>query len=343
MRPSHTKGQWLRQLGALALGLVLAISTSAVSIKNESRPDIETDPFSTQFEFDSEPAGEPNQFDMSEVMSWIEPNVGQTDSRVKFVSRGKGYQAFLTDREALLVFPRAVEEDEQLKGASRRAARPADVIKMRMVGANGRNALTAMGEELSGEVNYLTGNDESQWLRNIPTYKEVRQKSVYRGIDLVYRAKSAGLEYDFVVAPGADHRAIRLEFDGADEIYIDTEGDLILRAGGGELRQSSPAIYQDINGEKRTVDGGFVGLPGGGIGFSVRGHDRRHPVTIDPVLSWSTFLGGAGSDFGNGIAIDQAGDLYLTGIADSGSGFPTVNPFDPQGRFIRCVRGKDER
>ena len=164
----------------------------------------------------------------------------------------------------------------------------------------------------------------------------MRYESVYRGIDIVYRGNRRGnrrqLEYDFVVAPHAAPERIRLAFDGADTISIGDAGELVLHTAGGDLVQPRPHVYQDIDGRRVRGEGDYALLPGGGVGFRLGHYDRRETLIIDPVLVYSTFLGGASLDEGLAIAVDADGNAYLTGLVESLT-FPGVGGSSLQPSF----------
>ena len=202
-------------------------------------------------------------------------------------------------------------------------------------------------EELPGKVNYLLGNDATKWHTNIPTYAKVQYQGVYPGVDLVYYSQQEQLEYDFVVAPEVDPQVIRLAFAdlGGAELNpaptIATNGDLILQTAGGELHLHKPLVYQEADGVRQEIAGGYVllsepqdsglqtrdsGLQPPQVGFAVAAYDPHKPLVIDPGLSYSTYLGG--NDVGFGIAVDPAGNAYVTGQTAS-THFPTVNPLQP--------------
>jgi uncharacterized protein (TIGR03437 family) len=228
-------------------------------------------------------------------------------------------------------------------------------LRMELVGAN-PNPEVVGEDELPGKSNYFLGNDPSKWRTNVPTYAKVRYTDVYPGIDLVYYGNQRQLEYDLVVAPGADPRAIRLAFPsrarkqavnpngdpprpagGVDReravpLRIDAQGDLVLEADGSELRLHQPVIYQEINGTRQSVGGNFVISDATAkegarqVGFEVARYDASKPLIIDPVLSYSTYLGGSNTDEGYGIAVDSSGSVYITGRALS-TNFPRASPF----------------
>jgi hypothetical protein len=219
--------------------------------------------------------------------------------------------------------PRAAAEPE--------AVRPVERTLLRMTLAGANPAPSAAGiEELPGKVNYFIGKDPKAWRTNIPTYGKVRYGAVYRGIDLVYYGNGRQLEYDFIVAPGADPRVITLAFEGAGALTVSTEGDLVLQTRGGELRLRKPLIYQEVGGAKRSVPGGYVVKGERGVGFQVAAYDGTKPLIIDPVLVYSTYLGGSGEDNGSAIAADATG-IYLAGLTISPDFPPAGSPSPYQG------------
>jgi hypothetical protein len=213
----------------------------------------------------------------------------------------------------VLAQPKAEGGGEQAQSA---------VLRMGLVGA-ARKPLVSGLEELPGKANYFIGNDPAKWRTNVPTYAKVHYREVYPGIDLVYYGNQRSLEYDFVVAPGADPRKIALSFKGAERLEIDAQGDLVLHTMGGIIRQHKPVIYQEVDGVRQEVAGGYVRKGKNRIGFKVAAYDSSRPLVIDPILSYSTYLGGGSSDGGGGIVADAAGNAYVTG-GTSSVNFPTT-------------------
>jgi hypothetical protein len=194
---------------------------------------------------------------------------------------------------------------------------------MRMTLVNVNPHAQAIGQdELHGKSNYFIGNDPAKWRTNIPTYARVKYEGVYPGVDLVYYGNQGQLEYDFVVAPGADPRLVTLAFEGARKVHIDPRGELVLGVEGGEVRQHKPVIYQEVAGIKQEVSGRYVMKGTHQVGFRVATYDPRRPLIIDPVLVYSTYLGGSDIEEARGIAVDGAGSAYVTGSA--GPTFPTT-------------------
>jgi hypothetical protein len=246
----------------------------------------------------------------------FEANQGQAHEDVRFLARGHGYGLYLTAGEAVLVLTRS-----DAKRDAQPQAKPA-ALRMSLVGA-ARKPLLSGRDELPGKANYFIGKDQSKWRTNVPTYAKVRYRGVYPGIDLLYYGNQRQLEYDFVVAPGADPKKIVLGFKGADKLEIDAQGELVLHVGGSEIRQHKPVVYQEIGGVRREIDGGYVLKGAKRVGFQLAAYDRNRPLIIDPVvLSYSTYLGGSNNDRGSGIAVDGSGNAYVTGGTTS-TNFPT--------------------
>src|SRR5438445_1784177 len=239
----------------------------------------------------------------------FEANQGQTDSQVRFLARGAGYSLYLTNGEAVLVL---AKPNSDAKAA---------VLRMRLVNAAPAPRVSGL-EELPGKANYFIGRDPAKWRTNVPTYAKVRYRDVYPGIDLVYYGNQRQMEHDFVVAPGADPKKIVLSFKGADKLEIDAQGELVLHAARGDVRLRKPVIYQEIDGVRQEIAGRYVRKGANRIGFKVTAYDATRPLVIDPVLSYSTYLGGSQDDYGWGIAVDALGNAYATGIVSAN--FPTT-------------------
>ena len=271
---------------------------------------------------------------------FFEPNQGQTDGRVKFLARGAGYGLFLTADEAVLSLQHPAVKGQSSAGS---------VIRMRLDGTNSAASIHGT-QPLPGKSNYFIGNDPSKWRRGIPQFGGVEYQSVYPGIDLVYYGNQRQLEYDFRVAPGADPNQIALSFKGASARL--ESGDLILSSTGGDVRFQSPHIYQPsasaegantegTNNEK-TIAGSFRQLADNRIGFTVGPYDHSRELVIDPVLTYSTYLGGggevcptAGATPDQGcpqIAVDASNNIYVAGSTTSAN-FPLADPLSCCGKL----------
>jgi hypothetical protein len=190
-------------------------------------------------------------------------------------------------------------------------------------------------EKLPIKTNYLIGNDPRTWRQDIPTYAKVEFKELYAGIDLVYYGNQRQLEFDFLVHPGADHKSIRMKFKNVNHLNLDRDGNLILSVAGGKILLEKPIIYQQVNGKKLTVSGQYKLQAKNIVGFQVALYDSKIPLVIDPVLNYSTYLGGDSDDLGNGIAVDVFGNAYVTGATQS-TDFPTTSgAFDESSNSFR--------
>jgi hypothetical protein len=252
----------------------------------------------------------------------FEVNRGQAPSQVDYLARGAGYTLFLTGDGATLVLSGAASA----QGAPHTAASRSE-LSMRLAGANSGASVGGVGK-LPGEANYFLGNNPKLWRTHIPTFGRVAYHNVYPGVDLVYYGHSGQLEYDFVVAPGADLSRIKLALDARP--HVTTNGDLALAMGPSEVRFQKPVIYQTAaDGSRRYLDGGYVIASGAArdsrVGFRVPAYDRSRPLVIDPTFTYSTYLGGTGTDSALGIAVDSAGDVYVTGQTSS-TNFPVKGP-----------------
>lgn len=256
----------------------------------------------------------------------FEANYGQADPQVKYLSRVGGCNLYLTAKEAVLNLrgsTRALSYEGKHHSA---IANPLScMLRMKLVGASDAARTTAL-DELSGKTNYFIGNDPKKWRTNVPTYSSVKFHNVYPGVDVLYYGNRRELEYDFIVAPGASFKPIGMAFEGARRIRLDASGDLVIETPIGEVRQHKPLIYQQASGIKQEISGRYVIRGEGEVGFEVGDYDPSRAVVIDPVLVYSTSIGGLANDSANAVAVDAAGNAYLTGMTTSFD-FPTVNPF----------------
>ena len=249
----------------------------------------------------------------------FEANQGQSDSRVKFLARGHGYTLFLflTPFETVLSLTPAPH-------AERGPSQPSHaVVRLRLIDANPDPTFEGL-DPLPARSHYFIGRDRDRWRTDVPHYARVRLRDMYPGIDQVFHSARGQLEYDLVVAPGADSSRIGMDFDGVDGVRVSQTGDLILTAAGAEIRQHAPEIYQEIAGARRTVAANYVVKRVHEVGLEIGAYDAARPLVIDPVLVYSTYLGGRSDDVGNGITVDAEGNMYVAGMTSSAD-FPTAH------------------
>ncbi len=268
----------------------------------------------------------------------FEVNAGQADARVRFLSRGAAHMLLLTSDGATLALRtgggRAEASSRRAQGESVRVPRAQassfQLVGMKFVGANPRAEI--VGENrLEGRVNYFVGRDPSRWRAGVPTFASVRYREIYRGVDLVYHDGGGGrLEYDFILAPGADYRAVRLRFDGADSLSLSKGGELLLHTRAGTMRQGAPVVYQQRGGVRSAVEGRYVLRGSREVGFLLGEYDRSLPLVIDPVLVYSTYF-----PYAYEMAVDASGGVYVVGTAET---FPGDLPATP-GAFQTTRRG----
>lgn len=250
----------------------------------------------------------------------FEPNVGQTDGRARFVSRGAGYAMFVTDSETAF----------KLSTSSGDAADPGEVAVLRIgyERADANVLWTAEGK-VESQSNYFIGNDPAGWRTGVDHYTRIRGEGVWPGVDVVYYGNRSQLEYDFVVAPGANVDAIQLKIDGAELVRTDDNGDLILTVAGRDIRQRRPVLYQTTHdGERQPVPGRYM-LDGHRVRFAVGAYDRALSLVIDPVLEYSSIFGGSistqtlANEETRRITVDSTGAAYIA-AATLGADFPTT-------------------
>jgi len=268
----------------------------------------------------------------------FEPNQGQAAATVQFLSRGAGYAIFLAPGKVVLNLERQKPASAAATGQTPEAA-SADTLRMSLIGANAKANAVGLAPQ-PGVVSYFIGNDPKNWRSGIPTYGKVNYGQIYPGVDLIFYGNQRQLEYDFVVAPGADPSRIAWRIDGA-RASIDAEGNLVLSAPNGPASFKKPVLYQ-MNGDQKTPVEGSFAVAGHEIRFRLGSYDHSRALIIDPVLSYATYLAGSSTDHiglptgpGNlavgmsqGIALDSAGSVYVTGYTYS-IDFPTKTPYQP--------------
>ena len=282
------------------------------------------------------------------------PNAGQTDPAVRFQVRGLGGTLFFTPGEVVLSLPASAQVprshapldmptdalDPQVDASPGHhrdvpptLSTPPAVLRLRFEGANPAPEVIG-ADRLPGIVNYFIGNDPAKWRTNLPTYAGIVYRELYPGIDLRYGGVGGALKGTYTVAPGADPSRVRWRYDGATSVRVDEgTGDLLIQlsAGAGAdgesrtLTERAPVAWQSIDGQRASVSVRYVIGSDGSIGFAVGDYDLSNPLILDPTLIYSTYLGGSGTDVGNGIEVDSAGNVYITGLTYS-TDFPTESP-----------------
>lgn len=251
-------------------------------------------------------------------MGWtFEPNLGQSAAPVKFLARAHDATIFLTDNSLYISWTR-----EKLQGASASAGK-SDIVQLQF--ANAASDPTVSGETLlPGKTNYLIGRNPRDWHTNVPHFRAVRYARLYPGVDARFYGGSGSLEYDLIAAVGSDLNRIRLRATGANALHTDAHGDLVMHVGARELTMKRPEIYQIENGARIGVSGGYRLLAKNEIAFEIGKHRSDLPLVIDPTISiaYTTFLGGAGAEKGNSIAVDSSGNVYVGGTTTDVTTFP---------------------
>jgi hypothetical protein len=253
----------------------------------------------------------------------FEENRGQVAGPAAFLARGDGYSVFVAPDETVV----KVKSRRRKPGASpfqkpgppvERFTEHTSVLRMALVGAR-TDAPVAGEATLPGKVHYFQGGRST----SAPTFRRAKASGIYPGVDVVYYGNRRELEYDFVVAPGADPGQIRFRLEGAKEVALNEEGGLDISLDAGELELRKPEVYQEVAGERRMVASNYRLDANHELGFELGEYDPSLPLVIDPVVVYSTLLGGAGFDSGSAVAMDDAGNVYVTGYTDS-TDFPTV-------------------
>ncbi len=300
--------------------LILAIAAMTSGVFPRIQSGFEPRPLQSRAGFCEE---DPSRFAMSDLNEArrrlplsFETNRGQAEADVRFVGRGDGFGLLLKPNEAVLSLHK---RKEVLAGGAGENATPLNdessstrMLSMKLEGANSTPRISGEARQ-EARANYFIGNDPAKWISDVETFSRVSYSGVYRGVDLMFYGNQQQLEYDFTVAPGGDPREIRLRFEGADDLELNSEGALILHTAAGAVRHGRPVAYQESNGSRLEVPAEFKRLDDGAVGFEVGAYDRARPLVIDPVLVYSTYLGGSAADFSRGIVVDADGNAFLVG------------------------------
>ena len=323
-------GSGLARYGSrIRVGIVLTslVVAGALALRLDTRVPRQASNHEIAAPFGSQsPAAQQARAHFGQLPMVFEPNQGQTDSQVKFLVHGSNYALFLTANEAVLALHKSPKEGS--------------VLRMALAHAS-PNARIEGTDLLPGKSNYLIGNDPTKWHQNIPQFAKVRYQDVYPGVDLVYYGNQGRLEYDLEVAPNADPRQVAMQFQGARKLTLNQQSEVVFATGDGEVRLQTPRIYQKVGDEQRPVQGRFVLRSANEVGFEIADYDHSRTLVIDPVLVYSTYLGGTGAEAcstitGTGvpqprcpaIAVDAAASAYIAGSTTS-TNFPVVSASTP--------------
>ena len=309
-----------------------AITVSALSLmffkagnEIEVRPDFKTERTQT----------DPGKT-FQNIPLYFEPNVGQTDEDSLFITKGNGYEMRFSGDKAVL----SLAEKKPFNKDNLGESPPTATLEMRLADSNKFPLVKGENENI-GKVNYLTGDEKSKWLKDIPTYGKIRYSDVYEGVDLVYYGRQTQLEFDFIVAPGSDPDQIRMNFAGAKKIIKNSDGELVLSIGNDAVTLQKPILYQtDERGERQEIAGEFALISKDSVKFEIGKYDTAKQLIIDPILSYSTFLPGA--NIGYDIAVDNDGNAIVTGHSfgnvpttdGRNTGGVFVTKFNPQGSSL---------
>jgi len=268
-------------------------------------------------------------------------NRGQVDGAVRFYEKGAGHATFFTTDGVVISLTKTDDKaaakpsldvdagtfDEAILGLmgpeKEKVKQTTEALSLSFVGANKAPRVVAE-EKQRGRVNYFIGNDKTKWRRDIPTYGAVTYKDVYRNIDIKFYGNNRRLEHDVIVRPGGDVSKVRFAYDGIEGLKITETGDLEVRLEDGKIIEKKPVVFQEIDGRRVAVDGKYRILGDNTYGFDVASYDHGKDLIIDPVLVYSTYLGGNNFDIAHDIAIDSAGNAYVTGETWSPN-FPPTN------------------
>jgi hypothetical protein len=266
----------------------------------------------------------------------FERNAGQSDPKVRFLSRSADATAFFALHEVVLVPGVPNRPAAASHGISAHSRQP--ILRLLFPGARPTSLVGT--RRLPGTANYFIGNDRPRWKARVPTYTGVRYTNLWPGVDASFYGTQHHFDYDLQVKPYADPGKITLRFAGARRMAIDGHGDLVLTLGGNyRMREHAPATYQIANGRRRTVASRYL-LRHGSVRLQLGNYNHRSALVIDPALTYSTYLGGTGFEFGYSITSDAAGNAYVTGRTSSAD-FPTsggaFEPRKPSGQWTAFV------
>jgi len=264
----------------------------------------------------------------------FETNRGQVaDPDIDYLARGTNYTVAVGAAGAAIALARpstVPSPTDILEGGA--AAPIFDVVRFNLVGANADVQGRTLDPQ-SAKINYFVGDESANWRSDVSTVGKVRYDGIYSGISVEYYGNGGSLEYDFIVAAKADPNLIRLEFEGADRLSLDADGNLVIEAGGSRMVQQAPIAYQEINGQRKIVESHYV-IENGEVHFALGQYDRSRELRIDPIWQYSTYHGGPGTDYNFDVQVDATGAAYVVGYTTSlGNGPWTLLPGSQQGSW----------
>lgn len=267
-----------------------------------------------EFEISQTDFSETNDFFTG--ISFIE-NVGQiNNSEIEYLAKVNNYDLLLGQNEIIFSYTENIEGETI-----------SDVVTLNFENANPNPQINPLNK-LPGVANFFQGNDLNNWHTDLPTYAAIEYENLYPGIDLIYSSLDDKLKRDFIVAPGVDTSQIILNYSGVEEINILADGTLSIDTELGELSEAPPIAYQEIDSQQIEVEVAYKLLGNNQVGFNIGEYNPDYELIIDPTVEYSTLIGGNGFDRGNGIAVDVAGNVYITGDTTSVD-FPTINAIQP--------------
>ncbi len=263
-------------------------------------------------------------------------NHGQWDGKIKFRADVNGAIMWFGADGVFYQFTRSVGSeiesvDSQIDKKDRKISEnkidsyESIMIKATFVGANSNLQIVGV-DEVDYKTNYFLGQDESRWATNVPAYTAVIYENIYNGIDLQYYGNDLQMEYDFIVSPGVDYSQIKIQYEGVDAVTVNDAGELVVTTMWGEVVEQRPVIYQIKDGSRIYIEGSYLLQDNNSFSFELADYNTDLPLVIDPIITYSTYLGGASSDDGASIAVDDAGNAYIVGRTSSAD-FPVFNAY----------------
>lgn len=318
MHTLYPRPAWAARAGRLPFACLALLLLAALTAARQPRVAPQTPPAAGP----SEPHAGPS---LDRLPLSFVPNAGQLDPRVRFQAHGLGGSLLFTLDEVVLSLPPPPSQQGGARAPNTASA--ATIVSLRFEGQDSAARLVG-GERLPGRASYFRGQEPARWRVNLPTYAGITYAALYPGVDLRYDGLGGQLKGTYVVAAGGDPGRIRWRYDGADSVRVDqASGDLRVELPGGAqaLVERAPAAWQEIDGRRVAVPARYAIGADGSIGFALGEYDAAYPLTIDPTLEYSTFLGGSALDIGWGVAVDPAGNIYVVGSTVSDD-FPLASP-----------------